>query len=235
MAPHECDPFHRVKAAVASCLAALALFGSACLFSKSQTPGQKASASLKLGLAAENAGNYTAAIADYNAVIKANPGTADETYAYYDLGTVYQIDLKNIPQAKPSTAPRLALDPNYVSALFNLAVAQTPASPIEAASLYQQIINVDTNYAAAYLNLGFVQKTLNDVAAGNANIRKACAIIPLHLGCVQNRDVDDNRSGKDRNNVEYRENDNLDLSGTRYRRVCDRLTRALRSRCTPSG
>jgi tetratricopeptide (TPR) repeat protein len=155
------------KAAVIPTLVLLSLVASACLFFHSKTAAQNAATELTTGLDAQKAGNYSDAVADYSAVIKDSPGSTEATYAYYDLGTVYQIDLTNLPQAESDYRAAIALSPSYIPALFNLAVAETGASPIEAAS---------------YLNLGFVQKTLNDTKTGLANIKHACMLDPTISG-----------------------------------------------------
>ena len=170
------------KAAVIPTLVLLSLVASACLFFHSKTAAQNAATELTTGLDAQKAGNYSDAVADYSAVIKDSPGSTEATYAYYDLGTVYQIDLTNLPQAESDYRAAIALSPSYIPALFNLAVAETGASPIEAASEYQQIISIDSKYAAAYLNLGFVQKTLNDTKTGLTNIKHACMLDPTISG-----------------------------------------------------
>ena len=180
--PYKRKREHLRKVAIVPTLVLLAFVASACLFSKSPTSAQKAATALAQGLSAQNSGNYSTAVTDYNQVVTDSPGSADATYAYYDLGTLYQIDLGNLAQSEIEYRAAIALSPNYVPALFNLAVAETPASPVEAESLYQQIITIDPKYAAAYLNLGFAEKTLHDTRTGDANIKEACVLDPTISG-----------------------------------------------------
>ena len=59
----------------------------------------------------------------------------------------------------PTTGYRIALtiDPDFVPALFNLAILRTSSGgDREAIDLYRQVIQIDEGYAAAHLNLGFL-------------------------------------------------------------------------------
>lgn len=164
---------------VPSALAMVCLGASACLFGsspkKAATPAQQASTSLAQGISAQNAGNNTTALNDYNAVLKLQPSNQ---YALYDLGTLYQLADNNCTSAADEYHKVLAINPNYVPALFNLAICETKTSVPEAIALYQQVITLSPKYAAAYLNLGYAQKSIGDNAEGTRNLNKAYKLDP---------------------------------------------------------
>jgi tetratricopeptide (TPR) repeat protein len=149
---------------------ALALLATSCGASTAKTAAQN----LAAGIAAQNAGNYAAATADYNKVLAAEPENAD---ALFDLGDVEQFQHLDT-EAVSRYQAALAVDPNFVGALYNLAILSTSASPVEAETLYEQAIRLEPNFADAHFNLGLLLISLGQKAQGQAQIRLAVALEP---------------------------------------------------------
>jgi tetratricopeptide (TPR) repeat protein len=149
-----------------------ALLLSACGSSPSAT--QSVDQELTAGVAAQNAGNYTTAVQDYNKVLASDPKNAT---ALYDLGDVDQ--LQNLPaDAKARYLAALAIDPDFISAMYNLATIDASTSPNDARVLYDQIIQLSPGYADAHFNLGYVLISLGHPAAGQAQIDAGVRLDP---------------------------------------------------------
>ena len=160
----------RSLGAIAIC-AALGMAAAAC---GSSSPRQAATANLAAGIAAQEVGKYPAATADYNKVLAAQPTNAD---ALFDLGDVEQFQNLNTAAVSHYQAA-LAVDPNFVAAMYNLATLVSSSSPVEAESLYRHVIRLAPKYADAHFNLGFVLISLGRKVAGRAQINRGVALDP---------------------------------------------------------
>ena len=120
-------------------------------------------------VAAERSGNRALAVAEFLAVVKADPRN---TFAWYDLGDIAG-QAGQPTQAAADYRRALGIDPDYVPALFNLAVIETTGAPATAARLYERAVRVEPGDADAHLNLGYVLKTLGDTSASEAQIATA--------------------------------------------------------------
>lgn len=129
---------------------------------------------LTAGLAAQTLGQTQSAIADFRAVLQQDPSNK---YALYDLGLIYQEQGKSA-SAEAEYRAALLSDPNYVPALFNLAILRTGPAPYEAVDLYRHVIAVQPGYAEAYLNLGYVLRSLGQMSEGDKEIAKALSLKP---------------------------------------------------------
>ena len=139
------------------------------------SPGaQQVQTLLTQGLAAQNAGNLGTATADYNQILAQQPANQ---YALYDLALVEQLQNDSV-DAETHYRAALAVNPNFTPALFNLAIVVTPSSPTEAQALYNQVIALQPNNAAAHLNLGFVLQGLGKKALALVEFHKAVALDP---------------------------------------------------------
>ena len=147
---------------------------SACAGGSAPTP-TPVSQLLVAGLAAETAGQTQAAIDDFQAVLKQDPGNK---YALYNLGLISDQQQHNTVAGEADYRAALISDPNYVPALFNLAILRTAAAPYEAIDLYRHVIAVQASYAAAHLNLGYVLRALGQTSEGNAEIATAVSMQP---------------------------------------------------------
>ena len=70
------------------------------------------------------------------------------------------------------------MDPNYLGALFNLAIIRSQPTPQEAETLYQQVITLNPTDAGAYLNLGLLLKASGNSLLAEANLAKAVSLDP---------------------------------------------------------
>jgi Tfp pilus assembly protein PilF len=121
--------------------------------------------------------NFAPAVADFLAVVKADPANH---VAWFDLGVIAQ-QAGQYTQAANDYISSLGHDPRYVPALYNLAILETPTHPKTAAELYQKAIAVEPNDAEAHLNLGFVFDSLGEDQAGYLQFLRAVKLDPsLH-------------------------------------------------------
>jgi tetratricopeptide (TPR) repeat protein len=157
-----------------------ALLLSAC-GSASPSTTQSIAQDLTAGIAAQNAGNYGSATQDYNKVLASDPKNAT---ALYDLGDVDQLQ-NLLADAKARYLAALAIDPNFISAMYNLATIEASMSPNEARVLYLQIIKLSPNYADAHFNLGYVLLSLGEKRAGQVQINEGVRLDPS----LKSRDV----------------------------------------------
>jgi len=139
-----------------------------------ESTASKANGLIQSGIAAAKAGDLTTAIADYQGATTANPLSA---IAYYDLGVAYG-EKGEVVQSRTSFQKALLIQPGYKSALYDLAVLDTPTEPATAVSLYQQLIGIDANSPNALLNLGLLLEHLGQHTAGAADVAKAIVLDP---------------------------------------------------------
>jgi tetratricopeptide (TPR) repeat protein len=149
---------------------ASALLLSAC--GSSPSASQTVAQDLTAGIAAQNAGNYASATSYYQKVLTSDPKNAT---ALYDLGDVDQLQ-NLIPAAKARYLASLAVDPSFISAMYNLATLE--GNTTDARVLYQQIIKLSPRYANAHFNLGYVLLALGDKKAGLAQINAGVRLDP---------------------------------------------------------
>jgi Flp pilus assembly protein TadD len=126
------------------------------------------------GLEAQLAGDLSTAQSDYQ---QATQLDHTNKYAYYDLGTVYDKQGNRV-QAIQNYQTALVIDPNFVDALFNLAVDTTASNPSGAEQLYRKVISLQPTLASAWLNLGFVLMSEGNAAGARAAWAKAVSLDP---------------------------------------------------------
>ena len=129
---------------------------------------------LDAGLAAHATGDLVKAAAEYNLVL-----TFDETnkFALYNLALIDEANA-NYGLAEAKYRAALVTDPAYEPALFNLAILRTSADPQEAMSLYVRAVAADDQDAAAWLNLGLLQRANGQGTAGDQSVLRAIALNP---------------------------------------------------------
>jgi tetratricopeptide (TPR) repeat protein len=159
-----------MAAALVAVLAAVAACGS----TSTQSDAQIASNDLNAGLSAQAAGHLADAATDYKNAIAHD---AHNIFAYYDLGLVEQL-MGQAATSEQNYRAAIQLDPNFVLALYNLAILRTVPSPAEAEQLYRHVISLQPNDAAAHLNLGFLLRSENRIAEGNAELNNAVSLDP---------------------------------------------------------
>jgi tetratricopeptide (TPR) repeat protein len=135
---------------------------------------QTTSQDLAAGIAAQDAGQYASAANYYEKALVNEP---TNSVALYNLGDVEQLQgLDSLAKAHYLSA--LAINPNFVSALYNLATLDATTSPASAEALYLQVITLSPTDGAAHFNLGYVLLSLGKRAAGLSEINRGIALDP---------------------------------------------------------
>jgi Tfp pilus assembly protein PilF len=156
-------------------LLVVGLAASACSSTPSSSPAKTADNLVTQGLGAESKGESQTAVNDFTAAIAANP---TDTYAYYDLGVMYQSQLNNPTQAATEYNKAMLANPSYKPAIFNLAILETPTDPAGAIALYNKILALDPNDADTNFNQGLLLIAQNQSTQGHADLEKAIMLEP---------------------------------------------------------
>lgn len=145
----------------------------------STPPPPNAAKIFAAGLKAQTAGDLSTARVDYDKVVATDPTNhyGKDLYAYYDLGVMDQ-DAGNATAAATEYRKSLLINPNYTSALFNLAIVETPASPSSAILLYNQILAINPKDPNTLYNLGLLLYNENEIAQGQQLLNEAILIAP---------------------------------------------------------
>ena len=161
-------------------LTGIAVFGLAASLSSCSSGGSSSSSSassqalLNQGIAASKAGNYKQAMNLFGEVIKKEPKNSKNlaALAFYNLGVIHQkigpasttvIDYKNA----------VRLDPAFLSAWYNLAIAETKNNPQAALAAYNKILALKANDTYSLFNSGLIMYAQGDTAGGAARINQA--------------------------------------------------------------
>lgn len=165
----------RHQPAVRLCLT-LGLMGIlvGCATTASKSASQIAADELSAGLRAQFQGRTAEAVDHYHNVLAHD---AKNKFAYYNLGLIDQ-QAGNVGPAENEYRAALSIDPNFVEALFNLAILRTAPSPNEALDLYTKVVTLKPSWAAAHLNLGFVLLGLGKSAEAQAEFGQATHLDP---------------------------------------------------------
>jgi len=143
--------------------------------SPSTTPAKAADKLVEQGLNAESVGQSAQAVKDFEAATVQNPA---DTYAYYDLGVIYQTKLNEPTLATDAYQKALLANPKYQPAMFNLAIVQTPTDPQAAINTYNQLLMLNANDANVLFNLGLLLIAQNQPTPGHADLQKAIMLQP---------------------------------------------------------
>lgn len=138
--------------------------------STTDTTGQ----ALEAGLAAQVSGDAARAQSKYREVLAEDAGNK---FAHYNLGLIDQQAGRGTT-AEAAYRRALKTDPDYVPALFNLAILLTERQSQSALVMYRQVIRIQPEYASAHLNLGYLLKKLGQSDDGDAEIAKAVELDP---------------------------------------------------------
>ena len=138
------------------------------------SPADQANALVTAGLRAQLGGDLGTAQGDYQQAVGLN---GNNKYAHYDLGTTYDAQ-GNHTQAVAEYKTAIAIDPNFVGALYNLGVDTAGTDPALAEQLYQKVVTLSPNDAAGWLNLGFVLIGMGQASAARVDWAKAVALDP---------------------------------------------------------
>lgn len=129
---------------------------------------------LTAGIAAQRAGDYAVAAADYTKILKTEP---KNIYALYDLGDVEQFQHRDAAAVFRYNEV-LAINPRFENALYNMAILESQSSPTAAKALFLQVIAESPADAVARLNLGKVLLALGETKQAEAQIRQAVKLEP---------------------------------------------------------
>ncbi len=156
-------------------LAAATLGGALLAACGSGTPAAvAANQKLAAGIAAQRAGDYGIAAADYTKVLKSEP---KNIYALYDLGDVEQFEHRD-SAALFRYNEVLAINPKFENALYNMAILESQSNPTSAKALFLQVISESPADAVARLNLGKVLMALGETKQAAAQIQQAIKLEP---------------------------------------------------------
>lgn len=134
---------------------------------------------LKAGDAQRRLGGYRQALDHWHRAAELDPNWAEP---HYNSGLVYHYDLHDEPEAIRAWQRALALNPDHVASLGQLAAARRrQGRHEEAAAHWQRTIQVDPQNADAFYNLGLVFcYDLHDVETALTFWRQTVAIDSLH-------------------------------------------------------
>jgi tetratricopeptide (TPR) repeat protein len=127
------------------------------------------------GLHAEASNQLTQAVNDFTSAAQKDPTDA---VAYYDLGDLYQVRLGQATLAENAYNKALLANPNYQSAMFNLAILETKSNPQGAISLYNQLLKLNPNDANSNFNLGLLLISQGQTTQGQGDVTKAVFLNP---------------------------------------------------------
>jgi len=133
---------------------------------------KQAASAVQAGLKAHSDGDLDKAETAYDKALKYDP---TNKFAFYNLALIDEAD-ENYGLAETNYRSALETDPKYGPALFNLAILRTKDDPKEAISLYKSAVAGDAKDAAAWLNLGLLQRANGDKASGNKSVLRAVAL-----------------------------------------------------------
>ncbi|HVB06538.1 MAG TPA: tetratricopeptide repeat protein [Acidimicrobiales bacterium] len=159
----------------------LAAFGGGVAVDHFAVPGHRtASTSAQENLLFQQAGNLlsagrlSAAEKIYVKILKLDPLNS---FAYYDLGLIYQ-QASDPSDATSAYEKALLLKPDYQPALFNLAEIETVTNPAAAISLYEQIQKLPnlSQPAAVAFNLGLLLLQSGKTSEGYVQIDYAVSL-----------------------------------------------------------
>ena len=126
------------------------------------------------GLKAQLSGDVSSAESEYQQAIKLDQYN---TLAHYDLGTVYDKQ-GNTSLAVGEYRATLVIDPVFTDALFNLAVDTAASDPASAEQLYLKVLTLQPDFAAAWLNVGFILQSRGKNTEAQADWARAAALDP---------------------------------------------------------
>lgn len=122
----------------------------------------------RLGQLHENCGNYEKAQEYYFKSVKIKP-----TSWVWSLLGVIQMRFNLIIMARESFNQALQIDPNYQEAYYNLALTYVEDEPNKAISLFHKAVELDSNYACAYRELGWLLNGFNELEEAEFFVRKS--------------------------------------------------------------
>jgi Tfp pilus assembly protein PilF len=151
------------------------------------SPEERATERLDEALAAHAEGRIDEAVDGYEKVLEDEPGNQ---YAHYNLGLVHQQAGRNADAEREYRAA-ISTDPNFASALFNLAILRTEADPDEAEELYRSVLTLQPDNASAHLNLGFLLIEQGEEEDGQSELDDAVQLDPSLASRIPEQEPED--------------------------------------------
>lgn len=136
------------------------------------------------GICYKELGDTAKAIQNYLEAVTENPDNYD---AYVELGILHWA--KNDPLAEGYLKSALDIRPQGIDALYTLGMHYQNSDKLnEALETYTKILEIDSSYAAAYFNMGYVQyEHLQLYDEALANFDKAVKVNPKYYQAVYMR------------------------------------------------
>jgi tetratricopeptide (TPR) repeat protein len=163
----------KVRLFLALALPGLAIVSASC--GNGPTAAGQASSLVSEGVRAEATGHSQKALHDFRSAAAVDRSDA---VPYYEIGVLYQRTLHDSALAATAYKRALSLDPTYRSAMFDLAIVDTPSAPQDALNLYNELLLRNPNDANVNFNLGLLLIVLKQPVPGHEALKKAVALDP---------------------------------------------------------
>jgi tetratricopeptide (TPR) repeat protein len=108
--------------------------------------------------------------------------------AEFDIGYIYQREGLLEASARAYSSA-LAIDANFTSALYNLAVLETKPDPSKAASLYVRLLRIDPTAASVNFSYGLLLISTGRRTTGETYVAKALRLDPALKSRVPKGDM----------------------------------------------
>lgn len=139
-----------------------------------QTNAQKAAVLIRRGSRLASNRDLNGAMRDFSQAAHLDPTNA---VAYYDLGVGYA-EVDNVPRARANLTRAIELDSKYTSAIYDLAILDSPSQPQVAVNLYNRLLRIKPNGPNVLYNLGLLLEHLGHHHEGATDIAKAVSLDP---------------------------------------------------------
>jgi len=158
---------------------ALAVVAAFLLTGSSEKSVQDIAAEFNTGLSQANLQQNDAAIITFNQVIKDDPTNKGgyAAIAYFNIGSIKQAQQLN-GEAIANYQAALKLSPQFINAMYNMAVALTPTDPVGAMAEYRKLLVLKPKDANSLYNLGLLTYNTGNEAEGRVLILRAIALSP---------------------------------------------------------
>lgn len=164
---------HKARLFLALALPALALVAASC--GNGPSASAQASSLVSQGVRAEATGHSQRALHYFHSAAAVDRSDA---VPFYEIGVLYQRSLHDSARAATAYKRALSLDPTYRSAMFDLAIVDTPTAPQDALNLYNELLLRNPNDADVNFNLGLLLIVLKQPVPGHAALKRAVTLNP---------------------------------------------------------
>ena len=149
-----------------------------------------------LGVADEQRGNYTAAIAEFERVIELHPPEPQYSSAQYDAGIAYA-NTKRLPDAAKAFQNAIDADPGFLAAMANLVSVDLALGDLRAArAAADRFEQAAPDSARALYARGLVALQQNDLAVARADFAQLLRNDPQYALAHYDLGVTESRAGR---------------------------------------